>query len=152
MITLQWKSKSSASKMIWSCSGQIQMKHTPTHFGILQKRFSSWYLTHIEICFCFNRKSISYLRRWINYSYLKNAITFLDYFFRTQAGYKAAERLIVALYCLRTVNIELLAHSFREDISACYPCFSRDLLSTTGVRARSLWSGRMLDMGFMSFM
>lgn len=50
-----------------------------------------------------------------------------------QAAYKTVERLIVALDCPRTVNIELLAHSFREDTSAYYRCFSRDLLSTTVV-------------------
>lgn len=50
-----------------------------------------------------------------------------------QAAYETVERLIVALGCPRTVNIELLAHSFREDTNACFPCFSRDLLSNNMV-------------------
>lgn len=50
-----------------------------------------------------------------------------------QAAYETVERLIVALGCPRTVNIELLAHSFREDTNACFPCFSRDPLSNNMV-------------------
>lgn len=49
------------------------------------------------------------------------------------AAYETVERLIVALGCPRTVNIELLAHSLREVTSACSPCPSRDLLSTNTV-------------------
>lgn len=61
---------------------------------------------------------------------------FSDYPFsppRMLAAYETVERLIVALGCPRTVNIELLAHSLREVTSACSPCPSRDLLSTNTV-------------------
>ena len=72
-----------------------------------------------------------------------------------QAGYEIVENLIVALGCPRTVNIELLAHSFQEDTSACYRSYLQGSRQHQhGVRAHfgTPCSGRMVDMGFMSFM
>lgn len=85
----------------------------------------------------------------IIYFFLFIKIFFLSFFIyvfqlHPQQPIRMVERLIVVLDCLRTVNIDLLAHSSREDTSVCYPCSSWDLLSSTVVQEPA---SRLLEVG-----